>query len=132
MPLLPVAQPDEPFADVPARGIPPRDARRQLGLGTCIRFSPGEQALWLPSTRNWFAQCWEELEACAEFPEGRDGPIHKKSSWVPERWEIPSPGAFCFPVGLGQGRMFHMHRDQCPQPNLAQESLGIKGTGKGT
>lgn len=40
-------------------------------------------------------------------------------------------GGSCFPVGLGQGRILHKRGDQCPQPNLAQKSLGIKGTDKG-
>lgn len=49
---------------------------------------------WLPSTRNWFAWCWEEPEACAEFPEGRDGPKHMGRAVGHRRgWEIPLPGA---------------------------------------
>lgn len=56
------------------------------------------------------------------------------TSWEPERWEIPSPGASGVVAphrGLGQGRMLHMHGDQHPQPNLAQKSLGIKENGQG-
>ena len=62
---------------------------------------------------------------------------HGKSSRAPERLgdtfaRCLQHGGSCFPVGLGQGRMFHMHGDHCPQPNLALKSLGIKGTDKGT
>lgn len=52
--------------------------------------------------------------------------------------EVGDPFAGClwhsgcsFPVGLGQGRMLHVHGDQYPQPNLTQQSLGIKGMDKG-
>lgn len=47
--------------------------------------------------------------------------------------EVGDPFAWClwhsgcsFPMSLGQGRMFHVHGDQYPQPNLTQKSRGIK------
>lgn len=123
---------DEPFADAPARSIPPRMLAGSRGRGAAAGGVEGSQPGGCPPARNRFARRREKPEACAEFPEGRDGPIHKLGAR-----EVGDPfarclrcGGSCFPVGLGQGTMLHMHGDQRPQPNLAQKSLGIKDKGR--
>lgn len=122
---------DEPFADAPARSIPPRMLAGSRGRGAAAGGVEGSQPGGCPLARNRFARRREKPEACAEFPEGRDGPIHKLGAR-----EVGDPFAGCLrrggsPQGFGSGEDAPHAWGPASPAQSGPEVTGNQGNGQG-